>query len=69
MVMLVWGAGMTATAVRGTRLSEGSTVRRVFPEKGHSTFGDLVAIKEPWLLQAGTHPTPASHSPVTLRKC
>jgi hypothetical protein len=35
MVMLVCGAGMTATAVRGTRLSEGSTVRRVFPEKGH----------------------------------
>lgn len=33
MVMLVWGAGMTATAVRGTRLSEGSTVRRVFPEE------------------------------------
>lgn len=33
MVMLVWGAGMTATAVRGTRLSEGSTVRMVFPGK------------------------------------
>lgn len=62
MVMLVWGAGMTATAVRGTRLSEGSTVRRVFPE-GHSTFGDLVTIKEPWLLQAprltpSLHPIP-----------
>lgn len=68
MVMLVWGAGMTATAVRGTRLSEGSTVRRVFPEERHGTFRDLVPVKEPSPLQAPTRPTSSSHSPVTLRK-
>lgn len=40
MVMLVWGAGMTATAVRGTRLSHGSIMRRVFPGKErHSVSG------------------------------